>query len=233
MEAFPPDHPLAPGPAALELFYTDETGARCSPDDAVDTALDGGWQTAEPRVVALLNDPAAKPYDRYLALSALAAWGSAVGYRAVVEAAAEPEAVVWRELSLDRLHSVDDTFALLAEAVTGSYDMAEERDTLGPRHEALTALLSRAAELYFGRALSEQGLLRADIDELHGPLLAAINDGIARVTRGEQAPFDLAIQTAGLIAALAQVDQPSADREARRLLALRPDDPAVRRELGM
>lgn len=231
MSTSDPDQPYVPGESARRLFYTDSAGEPCGPDDAIADALDGAWAEREPEAAALLADKTADPYDRYLALTALVAWGSPAGYAAVTQAAADPDAVAWKEESIDRLFSADNTFALLAQAVSDSLDMAEERGTTDDRLAALAALLGLADRFYFERYLSVQGLLTADIAELRGPIEEAVRRGLGRLEASPQVPetgFDLATQVAGLIVALAQVDRAAADAYAGALLATDPGSRAER-----
>lgn len=228
MSTTEPDQPYVPGEIAQRLFYTDPTGEPSDPDDAIADALDGAWVEREPEAAALLADEAANPYDRYLALSALVAWASPSGYAAVVQAAADPDAVVWKGESIDRLFSVDNTFALLAQAVADSLDMAIERGTTGARTEALNALIGLTDRYYFERYLSVQGLLTADIAELRASIQAAIDRGLDRLTDAQSTGFDLATQIAGLIVALGQVDRPTATGYAHALLATDPGSRAER-----
>lgn len=222
-----PDQPYVPGEVAQRLFYTDSAGEPSSPDDAIADALDGAWAEREPDAAALLADETADPYDRYLALSALVAWGSPTGYAAVADAAADPDAAVWKGESIDRLFSADNTFGLLAEAVSDSLDMAEERGTTTQRIHALAALLGLADRFYFERYLSVQGLLTSDIVELQSPLRSAIERGLDRLPALGEEPeesigFDLPTQVAGLIVALGQVDRGAAVAYAQRLQATNP-----------
>ncbi|MBS2961747.1 hypothetical protein KGA66_01715 [Actinocrinis puniceicyclus] len=228
MSTSEPEQSYVPGEAARRLFYTDSAGEPCGPDDAIADALDGAWVEREPEAAALLADETAEPYDRYLALSALVAWGSPTGYAAVAQAAADPDAVAWKEESIDRLFSVDNTFALLAQAVSDSLDMAQERGTTAERIAALTALLGLADRFYFERYLSVQGLLTADIAELRGPIEEAVRRGLGRVEEAQETGFDLATQVAGLIVDLGQVDGAAAVAYAHALLATDPGSRAER-----
>jgi hypothetical protein len=222
--------PGTPGPVAQRLFFTDFDGQPAEPEDVFIDGLDGGWQQREPEAIALLGNRAVHPYDRFLACAALAAWGSRVGYQAVIDAAADPESVVWRGQSADRRFGVDDTFALLAEDVGQSGDIAEQRGTAADRRAAQAALLGLADRYFFDRRLV-QGMYDADVRALATDVDAAVEAGIARLRRHEPVAFDLATQVAGLIAALATVDPDRARARAAALLATDPPDRAVR-ELG-
>ncbi|MGI8648222.1 MAG: hypothetical protein DLM55_12005 [Acidimicrobiales bacterium] len=219
-----------PGPVARRLFFTDFQGNPAEPEDVSIDGLDGGWAEREPDAIALLRDSSAHPYDRFLACTALCAWGSAVGYQAVIDATANPDSVVWREQSADRRFGVDDTFALLAEDIGRSIDIARQRGTNTERLAAQAALLGLTGRYFFDRRLS-QSMFESDVRALATTLAAAIDAGIARLRTGEPVGFDLSTQIAGLIGALARVDPARARRDANALLATGPNDRAVR-ELG-
>lgn len=169
-------------------------------DTAVYLALDGGWRDLEPAATALLESSTADPYDCYLALFALVSWGSATGYAALREAAASPDAAVWRGGSIDRLHSLDNTFAMLAAAAADSLDMATERGTGDERIAALAALVGIADQVYFEHCLSPSGLLASDVAALREPITAAIERGL------DLPPGFGLVQTEELIEALALAD---------------------------
>jgi hypothetical protein len=114
--------------------------------------------------VALLGDKSAGAYDRFLALSALARWASPTGYETVCTAAEDPDAQPWRDMSIDRLHSLDNTFALLTESVASSRGEAQERGTFAERLTALAALISIADPVYFEHNLSPSCLYNEDIE---------------------------------------------------------------------
>lgn len=77
----------------------------------------------------------------FLACCALASWADPIGCAAVIEAAAAPDDLVWRGQTHDRFTSQDDTFAHLAEAMSRSRDMVDERGTPAERIEAARSLL--------------------------------------------------------------------------------------------
>ncbi|HEX3789084.1 MAG TPA: hypothetical protein VHW44_14575 [Pseudonocardiaceae bacterium] len=220
----------APGPVATRLFFTDFEGKPAEPEDVFADALDGGWADREPEAIALLNDNTAAPYDRFLACTALCAWGSPVGYQAAVDVAGDPDEVVWKDYSADARYGVDDTFALLAEDVGQSVDIAHERGTNGQRLAALAALLRLTPDYYFERRLV-QSLYEDDVRVLAPEIDPAIEAGINKIKRGEQLSFDLGTQVAGLIRTLQRVDPQRAQLRANELIATGPGERALR-ELG-
>lgn len=227
------EDPFAPGPLARELFYTDAAGEPSSPDEVIRAACLEDWEDLEPRALELLGDPAAKPYDRFLACTALVAWGSAEGYRAVRAAAADPESVPWLGYSIDRLYSVDDTFGLLAHSVADSREMAAERETQKARLDALAALAALAPDWYLDDALSPQGIYEEDMVELGDALRAAVSASLPRLTdAGDPMGFAPEMQTAGLIASLGYADPAAAADFAAQLIAMDPENGRVRRALG-
>jgi hypothetical protein len=228
---------FAPGPLARELFYTDESGEPASPDDVIPAASFEAWEDLEPRALELLRDETAKPYDRFLACTALVTWGSADGYQAVQAAAADPASVPWLGYSVDRLYGVDDTFGLLGHAVAESREMAAERETRQARLDALASLAPLAPGHYLDNVLSPQGIYKEDMAELGEPLSAAVSASLAVLSQAPEEDedplvFDIPVQTAGMIAALEYADAEAARTYAAELVALAPDDERVLRALG-
>ncbi|MFE4456573.1 hypothetical protein ACFROC_04370 [Nocardia tengchongensis] len=211
-----------PSSAAHALFYTDFEGNPAEPGDVLNWALEGGWAEREPGVLALYNDDAAHPAERLLACAALARWGSADGYRAVIEGAMNPDRAVWIGGSADRWGGADNSFAILAEDVAASDEMAETRGTLPLRAEALTQLLRISDRFQFERSLS-QGLSKSDMIALRPEIELAIRNGIERLLGESAASFDLHGQIAGLIRSLARVDRDRAIHFSREFLKTSPN----------
>lgn len=212
------DQYYTPGDVAGRLFFTDGDGESTDPDAAIFAALDGDWERLEPEAAALLADESAGAYDRYLALTALARWGSPIGYAGVCAAAAEPDAQGWREMSVDRLYSLDNTFAMLSESVVDSLDEAEQRGTTAERLAALAALVGIVDQVYFEHNLSPSGLLNEDIAALRGPIETAIERGLGELAAALVAPPQwVRDQLMGLINALGLVDKGAADAYLARL----------------
>jgi len=214
------DEYYQPGEVAERLFFTDADGESTDPDSAIAAALDGDWERLEPEAAELLADESAGAYDRYLAMSALARWASPIGYAAVREAALDPDAQPWREMSVDRLYSLDNTFAMLTQSVVDSVEEAGQRGTAAERLAALTALIGIADQAYFDHNLSPSGLFNEDIEQLRGPIEAAIEHGLGELAA---APAEVALprwvrsQVEELINALGLVDKAAADAYLARL----------------
>lgn len=189
-----------------ELLYTDFDGHPVGdPDEVINAAFDDDRYTArvEPlrRVLAT-----GAPYERFLACCALATWGELDGYRAVVDAAADPDAAPWRGELIDRRYSVDETFAHLARAVGLGEDFAGPKGTEDERVGALRALVRIADTEYFdwqlAFALDKRALPRV-VDDV----VAVVRRGTDRLASGERPSFDLGAQLADLVSAVAQVDE--------------------------
>ncbi|KIM98310.1 hypothetical protein OIDMADRAFT_56681 [Oidiodendron maius Zn] len=207
-----------PGELADRLFFTDADGEETNPDSAIAAALEGDWERLEPDAVALLGDESAGAYDRYLAMTALARWASPPGYEAVCKAAADPDEQPWRGTSIDRLHSLDNTFALLTESVVNSRDEAMERGTSAERLAALAALISIADQVYFEHNLSPSGLYNEDIEQLRGPIEAQIERGLSKLAAAQPPLWQwVDDQVEELINALGQVDKGAAAMYKARL----------------
>lgn len=207
-----------PGELADQLFFTDADGKETDPDMVINLALEGDWEKLEPKAVALLGDESAREYDRFLALSALARWASPTGYEAVRTAAADPDAQPWRGMSIDRLHSLDNTFALLTYSVVCSKDEAGERATSAERLAALAALIGIADQVYFEHNLSSSCLYNEDIEQLRGPIEEQIEHGLGKLATA-QAPLPQWVddQVEELIDALGLVDKGAAVAYKARL----------------
>lgn len=210
-----------PGDVAERLFFTRADGSPIDPDVKIAVAADDeGWVEFEPEAEALLADESAEPYDRYLAMTALSRWGSPVGYAAVQAAAEDPDAQPWRDYSIDRFYSLDNTFALLSRAVIDGIDQAEERGTNAQRLAAIGALVGIADRVYFEHNLSPSGMYPQDIAHLREPIEAQIERGITELAA---APADapppgwVSDQVEELIDALGMVDKGAADAYKARI----------------
>ncbi|WP_051872373.1 hypothetical protein [Streptomyces sclerotialus] len=209
------------------LLFTDFHGDSADPDDVISEGLDGGYRDRTEALVEVFRDRTVGPYGRFLACLALTRWGDAVGYAAVTDAAADPEAVEWRGASYDRLHTQDDTFGLLADAVGDSADMVEERGTQDERVRAARALLAVADRVQFGRRISS--LLRRELVSLCLPELRdAVDGGVRRVAGQQRLGFDLGLQLALMIVAAREYGVRWASDAARRLAEARPGERALR-----
>jgi hypothetical protein len=212
-----------PGELAERLFFTRADGTEIDPDIKIDVAADDqGWVPLEPDAEALLADESAEPYDRYLAMTALARWGSPVGYAAVQAAAENPDEQPWRDYSIDRFYSLDNTFALLSVAVLSSRDQAAERGTTAQRFAAVAALIRIADRVYFEHNLSDSQMYPEDVAQLRGVIEAQIEKGLAELAA---APADpplpgwVSDQVAELADALSMVDKDAADAYKARIPA--------------
>ncbi|KAJ5438738.1 uncharacterized protein N7458_009736 [Penicillium daleae] len=218
MEDTPESKIYQPGQLAQWLFFTNARGEETDPDSAIGIALEGDWERLEPHAAALLGDTSAGAYDRFLAMSALARWASPTGYEAVRAAAEDPDAQPWRGMSIDRLHSLDNTFALLTESVASSRDEAQERGTSAERLTALAALISIAHQVYFEHNISRSCLYDEDIEQLREPIETQIERGLAALGAA-QTPLPQWVddQVEELIQALRLVDENAADAYKARL----------------
>jgi hypothetical protein len=217
-----------PGPELRALLYTDFDGNPADPDDVIADALDdGGYLERTPGLTAILQDLAADPAARLLACCALTSWADPLGYDTVLQAAADPDDVVWRGQSADRFFGQDDTFGQLADAVGASKDMVDERDSAGLRIEAARALISLADRFQFDRHISS--LLSADLVEAaRDEISATVERGIIRLASGERVPYDLGLQLALLTVAMKTYDEPRANDAMIRLAAAHPGERALR-----
>lgn len=210
-----------PGDVAERLFFTLADGTETDPDTAIAVAADDqGWAPLEPDAEALLADESANPYDRYLAMTALARWGSPVGYAAVRAAAQDPDDQPFRDYSIDRFYSLDNTFALLIQAVSLGIDEAKERGTNAERLSAIGALVGIFDRVYFEHNLSPSGMFDEDVRQLRGTFEEQIERGIAEL---DAAPAEVPLpgwipdQVEDLINSLGMIDKDAAAAYKARL----------------
>ncbi|MEV6578167.1 hypothetical protein AB0M92_08360 [Streptomyces sp. NPDC051582] len=176
-------------------------------DDVIFGAFDEpGHRDRVPGLVELMNDPAEPELERFLACVALATWGEAAGYEAVIRAAENPRNTPWYDISLDRKFSVDSTFAQLANAVADG-DLAQEKGTGPLRVEAARALVRLADRQYFEDGLGElfdNATLRALLDDIQ----EVVDRGVRSLAAGEKRRFDLPTQLVDLTGAVSVLDGP-------------------------
>ena len=223
-------------PSIDELLYTDLDGNSGADPDEVVLLADEDDRHLErvPALVALMEDTAAKPYDRFQACYALARWAEQAGYDAVIAAASAPAAVVWSDYSIDRFYSTDDTFAQLADAVGSSDELAERKGTEELRLTALRALIRIADQVYFERNL-EYALDRRTLPAVLDEIPPVVRRGAGRIADRvrDRLPFDLAAQLAGLVSAVTPVDEALAVRLADALVDTDPGDRALTELTGL
>jgi hypothetical protein len=180
------------------------------PGDVIYRGLDDSrHQDRVPALTALLNDDTALEDDRFLACLALTVWAEPAGYQAVVDATANPKQAPWYDIRIDRMYSVDNTFARLAAAVDSSDVLAKTKGTRGQRTEALRALVRIADTEYFDGKL-EYALDPDSIVAIIDDITAVVRRGVRSLAAREPHRFDVATQLVDLAAAVATVDEPLA-----------------------
>jgi hypothetical protein len=196
------------------------------PDDVISDGLDGGYEERSEALRQVMQDSDEDPAGRFMACVALTRWADEAGYSAVVEAAGSPGSVAWRGASYDRLHSQDDTFGVLADAVGDSADMVEEQGTAFGRVQAARALFAIADRVQFDRHISS--LLRRDLVSACLPdLKAAVERGTRRLAEKDQPSYDLGLQLALMIVAASASDRAWAVPAAQRLAEVDPGERAL------
>jgi hypothetical protein len=126
----------------------------------------------------------------------------------------------------------DGAWEMLADALQNSRHLSDQKSLRPQRSQAARDLLRLADRVDYDRtltmALSGDPHLSADTDE---ELLSAIDRALERLAAGDMPGFDLATQTAGLLAPLARVDDAAAASYAARLIELQPGHRRMLREL--
>ncbi|WP_244177260.1 hypothetical protein [Streptomyces albus] len=202
------------------LLGTDFDGRRTGdPEDVIYGGLDDpAHRERVPGLVELMGDAAAPKRERFLACVALTTWGEEAGYNAVIEAAADPGKAPWYDILIDRKFSVDNTFAQLAVAVADSDDIAPEKGTADRRIAAFRALVGIADREYFDDRLGEI-LDRDTVTALLDDIRDVVQRGVASLSAGKSARFDLATQLVDLAAAVATIDGAQAVELATTVLS--------------
>ena len=162
-----------------------------------------------PELTALLEDADVPARRRFEAALALATWGEAAGYEAVVAAARAPKDAPWYGTSADKLHAVDDSFAQLLGAVGDSAAAAEEKGTSRDRDAALRALIRIADTEFFGD-VPDRAIGAAEAGRLLPDIQKAVVRGCAALAAGSGPGFDLAPQLVELASAVARSDEHAA-----------------------
>jgi hypothetical protein len=176
------------------------------PYELIDTGLtDPRHRDRVPELAELLANNAAPEQDRFLACFALTAWAEPRGYAAVIDAAAVGKRTPWYDTLIDRMYSVDNTFAHLAVAISDGEDLATSKGTEPQRTEAVRALVGIADKEYFDGKLEyllDDNTIAAVIDDI----ASVVRKGVRSLIKGETRGFDLATQLIDLAAAVASVD---------------------------
>jgi hypothetical protein len=204
------------------LLYTDFDGKPLdSPEPLLGRGLvDDRHRDRVPGLVALLDDPAADPFDRLFACLALTAWGEESGYRSVALAAASTRPP-WHGMSRGRLRRADIPFGLIAAQVGLSDEMAEHKGTEAFRIEALRALVGVADREDFGDQLGA-AIFTGPPSVVAGEVVAAARRGLRRLDQVPWPSFDLPCQLVDILEPLVEVDEPSVIALVRQIVRRDP-----------
>ena len=180
------------------LLYTDFDGhALDSPEPIVGRGLvDDRHRGRVPGLAAVLDDPAADPFDRLFACLALTAWGEGSGYRAIVAAGSGPPP--WRGLPRGRLRPGSTPFGLVAAHVGLSDGMAARMGTEALRVDALRALIGLADREDFGDQLGA-AVFTGPASAVARDVVAAARRGLRRLDQQPWPPFDLPCQLVDIL----------------------------------
>jgi hypothetical protein len=217
-----------------DLLFRDRDGNSAPLQEVIDDGLDGGYEDRIPALEELLRN--GTPEQRLYAAVALASWGQRPGFDALISWASEPGSAPWAgaPITYSRISGADAGFELLADALRASYlSKAADRGGIRPLQVAASkALLGLADSHDFDRTLLVALVKDPEVTALVADdLKAALDAALTKLEAGENPGFDLATQTAGLLAPLARVDDAAAAHIAERLVKLRPSDQRMVREL--
>lgn len=191
------------------LLYTDFDGhALDSPEPLVGRGLvDDRHRDRVPGLAAVLDDPAANPYDRLFACLTLTAWGEESGYRAVAAAgSAQPP---WHGVPRTRLRQADTPFGLVAAQVGLSDEMAARKATEPLRIDALRTLVGLADREDFADQLGA-AIFTGPPSTVAADIVATAQRGLHRLDEQPRPPFDLPCQLVDILEPLVAVDEPTA-----------------------
>lgn len=214
------------------LLFEGLNGDRVAFEDVMDDGLDGGYEERVPALVSLLSS-ADSAEHQVLGAALLIAWGQRAGFDSTIHWLKHPPEAPWSPMSSsvssDRF-PMNDALPVLVDAARTSLWNDESQELRSMQGELLHSILELAQRTYLGPniglTVARSELLNA---ELHGDLISAVNGCL--VALGEphdDAGFDLAMQAARLILALARTDDEAAANAASELLALRPRELVVR-----
>jgi hypothetical protein len=162
-----------------------------------------------PGLIELMNNPLAPEQDRFLACLALVTWAEPAGFEAVTEAAGHPKQAAGYDTVIDRMYSVDNTFAQLAEAIGTSGWLMEPECPSNERIEAIRSLVRIADTEYFNGHL-EDLLDEKIINSVMEDIKATVHRGVRSLAEGVPHRFPVAAQLVDLAAAIAIVDESAA-----------------------
>lgn len=170
-------------------------------NDLEDVLLDGledaRHRERVPALIQLLQNPVTLPLDRLLSCVALTTWAVQEGFAAVIDACRDPEHVEWRECSIDRMYSVDNTFGQLAMAVRISHWLTAENGTTAQRAGSISALVGVADRVYFDGQL-EAVIRSAFSPEIVEEVTVVVHSGLNHLRSGDEPRWDLATQLVDL-----------------------------------
>jgi hypothetical protein len=187
-----------------EVLGTDFDG---NPSDSVSEVLLDGLsdpRRAErvPALIEILHSSESADVDQFLSCIVLTSWAQPEGFSAVIEACRDPEGSGWRELSIDRMYSMDNTFGELAHAVRTSYWLVDETGTTTLRMAAIHALVDVADRVYLDGQL-DSVISRACTPEIVRSVTAVVQRGLARLRDGDEPRWDLATQLVDVASGIA------------------------------
>jgi hypothetical protein len=191
------------------LLYTDFDGrALDSPQPLIGRGLvDDRHRKRVPGLAAVLDDPAADPYDRLFACLALTAWGEQSGYLAVAAAgSAQPP---WHGVPRARLGQADTPFGMVAARVGLSDERAARKATEALRVDAMRTLIGLADREDFGDQLGA-AIFTGPPSAVAADVVATARRGLLRLDHRPWPLFDLPCQLVDILEPLVEVNEPTA-----------------------
>jgi hypothetical protein len=197
---------------AKALLFQDDAGQPLDLEDLIAEGLDGAYRDRIPDLLNLL-DGGIPRYQLY-ACTVLVAWGEPKGFIRLMDWVRSPESVPWKApVEYDRITGADASFDRLADGLNSSSYLDSHPDLHQFQVAATCALLEIYHCYYFDALISCVYSYRADC-------AAAIESAIVTCLQYCDRPmaFDLTMQTAMLIGAIADTQDEKAAQFAEQLL---------------
>lgn len=215
------------------LLFTDREGKPAQLQDIIDAGLDGGYEDRIPELVGLLET--GTPYEQLLACAMLVSWGHPEGFRTLIRWASDPAHTPWHAapVTYDRVYGVDDSFAILADALKTSFWNDANAELRQMQIDAARALLGIYNDYFFERsfalALTRDKSVAATLE----PEICSAIENCLRALRAKKVGFDLAYQAASLLIPLARLNDEKAAYYADLFITQASDNARALREVAL
>lgn len=175
-------------------------------DDWTELVLDGLSDPRRseriPALIEILHSSESADFDQFLSCIVLTSWAVPEGFSAVIDACRDPESPGWRDLSIDRMYSVDNTFGELAHAVRTAHWLVDENGTSALRVAAILSLVDVADRVYVDAQL-DSVISQVRSPEIVRSVTTVVQRGLVRLRDGNEPRWDLAAQLVDMASGIA------------------------------